>query len=45
MGPSGEGGNSSDIGAAVVFFSSDGADYITGENLLVDVERTLGPRG
>lgn len=45
MGPLGEGGYPSDVAAAVVFFASDGANFITGENLLVDGGRTLGPRG
>ena len=45
MGPCGAGGYPEDVAAAVVFFASDGANYITGENLLVDGGRTLGPRG
>lgn len=44
LGPDGHSGVPADIASAVLFFSSDGSDYITGENLLVDGGRTLGPR-
>jgi NAD(P)-dependent dehydrogenase (short-subunit alcohol dehydrogenase family) len=44
IGPDGHSGKPADIASAVLFFCLDGSDYITGENLLVDGGRTLGPR-
>ena len=41
MGENGHGGTPEDIAQAVMFLAS--ADYITGQNLIVDGGRTLGP--
>ena len=44
LGENGHSGKPIDVAELVAFMSSSKADYITGDNILVDGGRTLGPR-